>query len=57
MKKKKYKDSERRIFPIVADITGVWQETAGENDISDYLGSYTGNPHDDDIPVQDADDL
>lgn len=57
VKKKKYKDSERRIFPIVADITGVWQETAGENDISDYLGSYTGNPHDDDIPVQDADDL
>ncbi len=57
MKKKKYKDNERKLFPIVADITGVWYETAGENDISDYLGSYTGNPCDDDIPVQDADDL
>lgn len=57
MKKKKYKDSERKVFPIVADITGVWQETAEEEDISDYLGSYTGNPYDDDMPVQDADDL
>ena len=25
--------------------------------ISDVLGSYTGNPVDDEVPVQDADDL
>lgn len=57
MKKKKYKDNERKTFPIVADITGVWSETAQQEDISDYLGSYTGNPLDGDYPVQDADDL
>ncbi len=56
-KKKKFDHTERETFPIVADMTGVWQKTAGENDISDYLGSYTGNPVDDDYPIQDADDL
>ena len=57
MKRKKKKDDERKVFPIVADMLGVWEETASEDDISDYLGSYTGNPHDDIMPVQDADDL
>ena len=57
LKKKKYKDNERKTFPIVADMTGVWQKPEQCEDISDYLGSYTGNPFDDDMPVQDADDL
>ncbi len=56
-KKKKFNSIQRETFPIVADMLGVWHETAGENDVSDYLGSYTGNPYDDDYPVQDADDL
>ena len=54
MKRKKKKDDERKVFPIVADMLGVWEETASEDDISDYLGSYTGNPYDDIMPVQDA---
>ena len=57
MKRKKKKDDERKVFPIVADMLGVWEETASEDDISDYLGSYTGNPYDDIMPVQDADVL
>ena len=57
LKRKKKKDDERKVFPIVADMLGVWEETASEDDISDYLGSYTGNPYDDIMPVQDADDL
>ena len=57
MKRKKKKDDERKVFPIVADMLGVGEETASEDDISDYLGSYTGNPYDDIMPIQDADDL
>ncbi len=57
MKKKKYKDYERKVFPIVADMLETWQDTDLNGDVSDYLGSYTGNPYDDLRPVQDQDDL
>ncbi|MCI5591572.1 MAG: hypothetical protein SPI54_04465 [Oscillospiraceae bacterium] len=57
MKRKKSKDDERKVFPIVADMMGVWEEIAEEDDVSDILGSYTGNPYRDFYPEQDADDL
>lgn len=57
MKRKKTKDNERKVFPIVADMMGVWEEIAEEDDVSDILGSYTGNPYRDFYPEQDADDL
>lgn len=58
MKRKKTKDGKIRKFPVVADMLGVWEEYAGEDDTGDVLGSYTGNPQDGDMyPEQDADDL
>ena len=57
MKRKKSKDDERKVFPIVADMMGVWEEIAEEDDVSDILGSYTGNPSETVRPQQDADDL
>lgn len=57
MKRKKNKDSSKNKFPIVADMLGVWEEYADESEPSDILGSYTGNPQDDNYPEQDADDL
>lgn len=57
LEKKKSKDDERKVFPIVADMMGVWEEIAEEDDVSDILGSYTGNPYRDFYPEQDADDL
>lgn len=58
MKRKIPKDKKNKNFPIVADMLGVWEEYADENDTDDVLGSYTGNPVDDDLyPEQDADDL
>ncbi len=56
MKRKIRKQSEKKKFPIVADMLGVWEEIA-DNDTDDVLGSYTGNPVDGDYPEQDADDL
>ncbi|MCQ2471182.1 MAG: hypothetical protein MJ147_04000 [Clostridia bacterium] len=58
MKRKKQKNDVKKNFPIVADMLGVWEEYADEDDAVDVLGSYTGNPQDDDLyPEQDADDL
>ena len=57
MKRKKSKQSHGKNFPVIADMLGVWEEIADEDDISDVLGSYTGNPNDDPYPEQDADDL
>ena len=57
MKRKKSKDDERKVFPIVADMMGVWEEIAEEDDVSDILGSYTGNSTETVKPQQDADDL
>lgn len=45
-----------KLSPLVQSIVDDW-ETASDDDISDVLGSYTGNPSEDDYPVQDADDL
>lgn len=55
---KSKKKAKRRIklSPLVQSIIDDW-ETASDEDISDVLGSYTGNPSDDDYPQQDADDL
>ena len=57
MKRRKKKSDGGQKFPIVADMLGVWEEFADDDDISDVLGSYTGNPQDDKYPEQDADDL
>lgn len=57
MKRKKQKESNKKNFPIVADMLGVWEEFADEEEVNDILGSYTGNPQDDLYPEQDADDL
>lgn len=45
-----------KMSPLVQSIVNDW-ETASDDDISDVLGSYTGNPSEVDYPVQDADDL
>ena len=57
-KETKNKKSKRRakLSPLVQSIINDW-ETASDEDISDVLGSYTGNPPDGDYPQQDADDL
>ena len=57
MKKKKSGGGKNK-FPIIADMLGVWEEYAEDDESSDVLGSYTGNPQDDELyPEQDADDL
>lgn len=45
-----------KLSPLVQSIVNDW-ETASDDDISDVLGSYTGNPTEGDYPQQDADDL
>lgn len=50
------KKKKLKLSPLVQSIVDDW-ETASEDDISDVLGSYTGNPSEDDYPQQDADDL
>ena len=57
MKRKKNINGKNKNFPIIADMLGVWEEYAEDDESSDTLGSYTGNPRDDDYPEQDADDL
>lgn len=58
MKKKKPLNGGKNRFPIIADMLGVWEEYAEDDESSDVLGSYTGNPQDDELyPEQDADDL
>ncbi|MBR3835821.1 MAG: hypothetical protein IKJ69_03425 [Clostridia bacterium] len=54
-KNKKNKNEKKKIklSPLVESIIADW-ETASESDV---LGSYTGNPEEDEMPVQDADDL
>lgn len=55
---KSNKKSKRRakLSPLVQSIISDW-EAASDDDISDVLGSYTGNPSETDYPQQDADDL
>lgn len=55
-KRKKNKNNENSVNEIIE----IWRE---KNDnkkdriITDALGSYTGSPVDDSVPVQDSDDL
>ena len=53
MEKQKKDKKKPKLSPLVVAIIADW-ETASESDV---LGSYTGNPEEDDMPVQDADDL
>lgn len=53
---KKKSKQRAKISPLVQSIINDW-ETASDDDISDVLGSYTGNPSETDYPQQDADDL
>lgn len=56
-KNRKSKRSKKaKLSPLVQSIVNDW-ETASDDDISDVLGSYTGNPSEGDYPQQDADDL
>ena len=52
-KKNKKEKKQKKLSPLVESIIADW-ETASESDV---LGSYTGNPEEGDMPVQDADDL
>lgn len=52
-KKNKNEKKKPKLSPLVEAIIADW-ETASESDV---LGSYTGNPEKDEMPVQDADDL
>ena len=53
---KERKKKKSNLSPLVRSIISDW-ETASDDDISDVLGSYTGNPSEGDYPQQDADDL
>ncbi len=54
MNKNNKKDKKKiKLSPLVESIIADW-ETASESDV---LGSYTGNPEEGEMPVQDADDL
>ena len=53
---KERKKKKAKLSPLVRSIISDW-ETASDDDISDVLGSYTGNPSEVDYPQQDADDL
>lgn len=55
-KKSKNQKKKAKLSPLVQSIVNDW-ETASDDDISDVLGSYTGNPSEGDYPQQDADDL
>lgn len=58
MRRKAQEDGKNKKFPIIADMLGVWEEYADEEELYDTRGSYTGNPQGDDpYPEQDADDL
>ncbi len=47
----------RRINKKSEEAAKIWSEDEDEEIKSDILGSYTGNPSDNEKPVQDADDL
>ena len=55
-RKSKRKSARAKLSPLVRSIINDW-EAASEDDVSDVLGSYTGNPSEVDYPQQDADDL
>ena len=55
-KNEKQKNTRNEIKRISEEITKIWNS---EEDTKrfDVNGSYTGNPENDDVPIQDADDL
>lgn len=55
-KHKKDSNKKSKLSPLVQSIVNDW-EAASDDDVSDVLGSYTGNPSEGDYPQQDADDL
>ena len=60
MKSKKNKPTAKAVKSInkkSEEIAKIWSDDEDEEIKSDILGSYTGNPSDNDRPVQDADDL
>jgi len=52
----KNKKKNKLQSPLVESIIDDWKN-ASDDGISDVLGSYTGNPEEDEQPIQDADDL
>lgn len=54
--KKKNDKQKNNIKAMTEEITKIWSEN-GEMQSTDVNGSYTGNPKDSTVPVQDADDL
>ncbi|MDD6275208.1 MAG: hypothetical protein PUB20_00030 [Clostridia bacterium] len=55
-KGKKNKKSKQKLSPVVESMLDEW-ETSNDDDSTDILGSYTGNPVDGVHPEQDSDDL
>ncbi len=52
----KVKETRKEIQKLSEEIAEIWQSTNNAK-LFDANGSYTGNPADSDLPVQDADDL
>ncbi len=53
---KKEQKARKEIEKLSEEIAEIWQSTNNAK-LFDANGSYTGNPADSDVPVQDADDL
>lgn len=52
----KIAEKRRKIEKLTAEISEIWSGEKKDTP-SDVNGSYTGNPINADVPVQDADDL
>ena len=55
-KNEKQKNTRNEIKRISEEIAKIWNSEEDTKQF-DVNGSYTGNPENDDVPVQDADDL
>ena len=55
-KNEKRKNTRNEIKRISEEIAKIWNSEEDTKQF-DVNGSYTGNPENDDVPVQDADDL
>lgn len=52
----KIKNTRKKIDKLSEEISEIWNGDSTEGNF-DTDGSYTGNPEDFEVPVQDADDL
>ncbi len=52
----KQRNTRKEIKRISEEIAKIWNSSDDAKQF-DVNGSYTGNPENDDVPVQDADDL